>query len=89
MTDPADLPTFDEASECVRFWVVVGDKVLGATFGKRALHHLYRPTLQDDNPLETFQANRAAIEAAVQRRFAQGALEPVMLRENDLRPQGT
>lgn len=85
MTDPADLPVFDESSDTVRFWVTVGDQVLGASIGRLALHHLYRPSLQDDKPLDTFLANRAAIEDAVRKRYAQGSREPVMLREYDLR----
>ena len=87
MTNTADVPFFDEASGSVRFWVVIGERVLGASVGKLALHHRYQPTVQDDNALDTFRANRADIEDAVRRRFAQGSLEPVMLREHDLRPQ--
>jgi Protein of unknown function (DUF1488) len=87
MTNTADLPFFDEASGSVRFWVVIGERVLGASISQLALHHRYRPTAQDDDALDTFRTNRADIEAAVRRRFAQGSLEPVMLREYDLRTQ--
>lgn len=80
-----DAPVFHEESGSVRFWVVVGDRMLGASVGKLALHHRFRPNLQDENPLETFRINRAQIEAAVRRRYSEGALEPVMLREFDLR----
>jgi hypothetical protein len=85
MTNTEDAPTFDESSDSVRFWVVIGENVLGATIGRLALHHHYRSKMQGDHPLDTFQANRAEIEAAVRRRYAQGSLEPVMLREYDLR----
>jgi hypothetical protein len=35
--------------------------------------------------METFRLNLPDIEAAVRRRLAEGAREPVMLREYDLR----
>jgi hypothetical protein len=76
---------FHESSGTVRFWVLVGDKEIGASVSREALHHRYRATAQGEDPLETFQANRADIEAAVRRREAEGAREPVMLREYDLR----
>ena len=75
---------FHESSGTVRFWVLVGEKVVGASVSREALHHRYRPTAQGEDPLETFLANLADIEAAVRRRDAQGAREPVMLREYDL-----
>jgi hypothetical protein len=87
MTDTADLPFVHEASGSVRFWVVIGERVLGASVSILALHHRYQPSMQDDIALETFRTNQADIEAAVRRKFAQGCLEPVMLREYDLRPQ--
>jgi hypothetical protein len=86
MTDDADRAVFDEGSGNVRFWVLIGDRILGASISKLALHHHYRPAAHGADPLETFEANRPDIEAAVRRRFAQGSLEPVMLREYDLRP---
>jgi hypothetical protein len=76
---------FHESSGTVRFWVLVGDTEIGASVSREALHHRYRPTAQGEDPLETFRANLADIEAAVRRREAQGAREPVMLREYDLR----
>ena len=39
-----------------------------------------------DQPLATYQAHSAALHAAVRRRVAGGSIEPVMLREFDLRP---
>lgn len=82
MTDPT---FFHEASETVRFWVDVDGREMGASVGRMALHHRYRPNAQGEDPLETFRENRADIEAAVRRRVSQGSLEPVMLREYDLR----
>ena len=86
--DPADLPFFHDASETVRFWVDVDGRVMGASVGRMALHHRYRPNAQGEDPLDTFRENQADIEAAVRRRVAQGSIEPVMLREYDLRVPG-
>lgn len=80
-----DSPFFHEASAAVRFWVLVDGKPFGASVSREALHHRYRPTTRDEDPLETYQANAADIEAAVRRRVAQGSREPVLLREYDLR----
>jgi hypothetical protein len=85
MPDTADLPFFHESSGTVRFWVTVDEKMIGASVGQLALHHCFRPTAQGDDPVDTFRSHLADIEAAVRRRVAQGALEPVMLREFDLR----
>jgi hypothetical protein len=84
----SDPTFFHEASETVRFWVDVGGREMGASVGRAALHHRYRPSAQGEDPLDTFRENRADIEAAVRRRVAQGSIEPVMLREYDLRMLG-
>lgn len=81
----SDAPFFHDSSGTVRFWVEVEGRVMGASVGREALHHRYRPTSQGEDPLATFRENQADIEAAVRRRVAQGSLEPVMLREYDLR----
>ncbi len=81
----SDAPFFHESSGTIRFWVPVEGKLLGASVSREALHHRYRPTAQGEDPLETYLANAADIEAAVRRRLAQGSREPVMLREYDLR----
>lgn len=83
-----DAPFFHEASGTVRFWVAVDGQLLGAMVSREALHHRYRPTAQGDDPVETYLANAADIEAAVRRRLALGSREPVMLREYDLRVPG-
>jgi hypothetical protein len=83
-----DTPFFHEDSGTVRFWVLVDGNPLGASVSREALHHRYRPTAQGDDPMETYLANAADIEAAVRRRLAQGSREPVMLREYDLRAPG-
>jgi hypothetical protein len=84
----SDAPFFHEASDTVRFWVPVEGQLVGASVGRAALHHRYRPGAQADDPLDTLRDNLPDIEAAVRRRVAQGAREPVMLREYDLRVVG-
>lgn len=84
----SDAPYFHDASASVRFSILVDGKPFGASVSRAALHHRYRPTMQDDDPLDTYLANAADIEAAVRRRVAQGSREPVLLREYDLRVLG-
>ena len=82
MTQPA---FFHADSQTVRFWVVIDDVAVGASIGRNALHYRFRPDGRDEDPLETFEAHRATIEAVVRRRVAAGSIEPVMIREHDLR----
>jgi hypothetical protein len=82
MTQPA---FFHQATGAVRFWVSIDESVIGASISREALHHRFRPGAKDDDPLETYKAFASVIEAAVVRRVAQGSIEPVMLREFDLR----
>lgn len=77
-------PFFHEASRTVRFWVQVDAQWIGASIGKETLHYRYRPDGCDEDPMETYQSHAEDIEAAFRRRLAQGAREPVMLREFDL-----
>lgn len=79
-------PFFHEDSGAVRFWVMVHGAPVGAGITKTALHYRFRPDARDDDPLETFLANVDEINAAVLRRVAEGSIEPVMVREFDLRP---
>lgn len=81
----SQAPFFHEPTDSVRFWVPVGDKLVGASIGRNTLHYRYEPTRTDDDPLATYTAHAAEIEAAVQRRVAAGSIEPVMLREYDVR----
>jgi hypothetical protein len=82
----SDEPFLHEASGTVRFWVVANGQPFGASVSREALHHRFRPTVQGDDPLQTFRDNLAEIEAAVHRRIVDGSREPVMRREYDLRP---
>jgi hypothetical protein len=59
--------------------------MVGASVSRQTLHFRFRPGAKDDDPLETFTAYEPQIVAAVLRRVAQGSIEPVMLREFDLR----
>ena len=77
---------FHADSACVRFWVTVGDQLVGASVGKAALHYRFMPQASDDDPLATYRAHATEIDAVVRRRVAGGSIEPVMLREFDLRP---
>lgn len=86
--EPAEAPFFHEASASVRFWLLVEGELKAASVSRIALHHRFRPNAHDEDPCETFRHNAHAIEAAARRRFSEGALEPVMLREYDLRDMG-
>lgn len=76
---------FHEDSQAVRFWVHVDGQAVGASIRREILHHRYRPDATDEDPLETYRAYAVAIDEAVRRRVALGSIEPVMLREFDLR----
>jgi hypothetical protein len=78
-------PFFHQDSGAVRFWVPVNGEFIGASISRETLHHRFRPGAQGDDPMETFTTYRREITAAVERRVAQGSIEPVMLREYDLR----
>jgi hypothetical protein len=78
-------PFLHDESGAVRFWVEIDGVAFGASVGKAALHYRFRPGRHDEDPLETYRAHATEIEAAVRRRVASGSIEPVMLREFDLR----
>lgn len=76
---------FHEDSGCVRFWVPIAGIAVGASVSRETLHHRYAPRSVGEDPLATFRTNLAGLEDAVRRRVANGSIEPVMLREFDLR----
>ncbi|MDA8445840.1 DUF1488 family protein [Paracidovorax valerianellae] len=78
-------PFFHDASGTVRFWIEIQAQWIGASVGKDTLHHRYCPGSVDEDPLDTYRSHAAEIEQAVRRKVEQGAIEPVMLREFDLR----
>lgn len=80
---------FHDDSASVRFWVQVGDHLIGASVGKSTLHYRYQPHRSDDDPMATYREHMPALHAAVHRRVAAGSREPVMLRENDLHVPAT
>jgi hypothetical protein len=82
-------PYFHTETGAVRFWVPIDDQLVGASISRETLHYSFRPGVQGDDPLETFNTYASDIIAAVKRRVAQGSIEPVMLREHDLRQPGT
>jgi hypothetical protein len=80
-------PFFHAESASVRFWVQVGDAMVGATIGQATLHYRFQPNRTDDQPLQTYTAHMTEIHEAVRRRVANGSIEPVMLREHDVKPR--
>lgn len=85
-TDMLQAPFFHTDTGTVRFWVLVDDQPVGASIRRETLHHALRPGMPEADSLETYHAHSQAIDDAVRRRVAQGSIEPVMLREFDLRP---
>ena len=78
-------PFFHEDSGCVRFWVPIAGVAVGASISRDTLHYRYAPASVGEDPLGTFRANLNGIEDAVRRRVANGSIEPVMIREFDLK----
>ena len=77
---------FHEASNSVRFWVPIAGIAVGAAVNRETLERLDEAPPATGDPLVAFRENQAAIEDAVRRRVAAGAIEPVVIREPDLRP---
>ncbi|HEV8690313.1 MAG TPA: hypothetical protein VGQ91_08475 [Ideonella sp.] len=73
-----------QPSGSIHFWVLIDDIYIGAMIRKETLHYRFQPQAVDDDPLATYHANAALIDAAVRRRVAIGAREPVMLRDPDV-----
>ena len=82
MTQPA---YFHADSNAVRFWVEIDGHDVGASISRDALHYGLRPEGRGEDPMETFAAHVVRLDAAVRRRVLAGSIEPVMLREYDLR----
>lgn len=76
---------FHEPSGSVRFFTVINGISVGAIVSKETLHYRFRPEASGEDPMDTFRTHTADLEAAVRRRVANGSIEPVMLRESDLR----
>ena len=74
-----------DESDAVRFWVSVAGVSVGASVSRQTLHHRFAPDRSDDQPLSTYATHAALLHEAVRARVASGSIEPVMLREHDLR----
>ncbi len=85
------LPTafYHHDSEAVRFWVPIADGFVGASIRRAVLQYRFRPPGSEEEPIETYARHAVELGAAVQRRVAQGSIEPVMLRDFDLDPQAS
>lgn len=70
----------------VWFWVALAaGGPMGAILSREVLRYRYSARADGSDALQLYEAHRGEIEAAVQRRVAAGSIEPVMLREHDLR----
>ena len=78
-------PFFHEDSGCVRFWVPIAGIAVGAAVNRETLQRLDEGPSALGDPLVAFHENQAEIEDAVRRRVAAGAIEPVVIRDPDLR----
>ncbi len=78
------LPYFHAETDSVRFWVPIGEQIVGACVSRNTLFHSYRQGALSADPLESHRAHIAELETAVRNRVATGSREPVMLREVDL-----
>jgi hypothetical protein len=76
---------FHEASGTIRFWVMVDDRLVGASVSPLTLHYSYPPQTAGEDAMETFRNNLPRLEAVVRQRLVSGSREPIMLREHDLR----
>lgn len=79
--------SFHDDSGTVRFWVPVGQALIGAMVRRETLHYRYHPLQDSDDPLTTYRENAAEIDDAVRRRVAAGSAEPILLRDADLAPR--
>jgi hypothetical protein len=82
---PTPEPFFHLPSGTVRFWVLVEGQFVGCSIRREVLHYRYHATRTDDDPMVTYAANLVDLHAAVRQRVARGSIEPVMLREADIR----
>ena len=77
-------PYFHDASASVRFWVPEGESGIGAIIGREILSYCFRGRSNEGDPMKIYTAHRDQIHAAVTRRVAEGAREPVILKRHDL-----
>jgi hypothetical protein len=77
-------PFFDHGTSSVRFWVEIDSNWVAASIRREVLHYFYRSDAHGEDPMDTYRSHSQDIEEAVRRRVAQGAREPVIIREPDL-----
>jgi hypothetical protein len=77
-------PFYDQGTATVRFWVPVGERVVGASIGRAILHYRYHSNSVGDDPLATYVQHSAEIDDAVRRRIAAGSRDPVILQDADV-----
>jgi hypothetical protein len=75
------IAQFDPVSRTVRFVVPLKDTWIRASINRQALRQHFGAS--DDTLVASYNAHQDEIHAAVSRRLAQGALEPVNLRESN------
>lgn len=81
-----DTAFFHLESGRLRFWVREQDgSVVGATISKETLRYCFGGAADGENALAIYQAHQAQIDEAVRKRRAAGSLEPIMLREFDVK----
>ena len=78
---------YHQDSEAVRFWVPIGEGFIGASIRRAVLQYRFRLPGSEEEPIDIHTRHAAELDAAVQRRVAQGSIEPVMLRDFDLEPR--
>ena len=83
-TRGAPAAFYHQDSEAVRFWVPIADGFVGARIRRAVLQYRFRPERSDEEPIETYGRHSAEPGAALQRRVAQGSIEPVIQRDFDL-----
>jgi hypothetical protein len=89
--EPMDAVTPEAAffhleSGKLRFWVSQDDgSSIGATISKETLHYRFGGAVDGENALAIYEAHRTQIDEAVRKRRAAGSLEPIMLREFDVK----
>lgn len=90
---PADAPpaegrpSFHAESDALRFWVFLPDQpAVGASVSRSVLNYRFSGCADGAEASVVYAAHRAEIDAAVRRRVAAGAREPVILQWHDLAP---
>jgi len=76
-------PFLHEASDSVRFQVRASGALVNASVSRQALRYSFKSADLSADLLSIYNIHSSKIHEAVLRRLAQGAREPVMLRESN------